>query len=81
MQKGNISKLYVDKQYGFILTHDGVEALFHHECLWNTAFSDLAEGQEVEFEIQPAHKGFLAFHIRLVSEGLQVLSVNGEGAC
>ncbi|MBL8012803.1 MAG: cold shock domain-containing protein [Candidatus Omnitrophica bacterium] len=64
MQRGNISILYTDKEYGFIQSRDGQEALFHKECLWDTAFRDLIEGQEVEFEIQPSHKGFLAFHIR-----------------
>lgn len=69
MQKGNISILHSDKEYGFILSNSGAEALFHKECLWNTAFADLAEGQAVEFEIQPSHKGFLAFHIRPLAGG------------
>ena len=64
MQKGNITKLFYEKEYGSIMTDNGDEALFHKECLWDTAFADLSEGQEVEFEIQTAHKGFLAFHIR-----------------
>ncbi len=64
MQKGNIIKLFREKEYGAILTNNGDEALFHKECLWDTQFGDLSEGQEVEFEIQNAHKGFLAFHIR-----------------
>lgn len=64
MHKGNIIKLFHDKEYGAIMTTSGDEALFHKECLWDTQFTDLSEGQEVEFELQTAHKGFLAFHIR-----------------
>ena len=64
MHKGNIIKLFQDKEYGAIMTTSGDEALFHKECLWDTQFADLSEGQEVEFELQTAHKGFLAFHIR-----------------
>ncbi len=64
MHKGNIIKLFHEKEYGAIMTTGGDEALFHKECLWDTEFADLCEGQEVEFELQTAHKGFLAFHIR-----------------
>ena len=64
MQIGNIVKLFYDKEYGSIKTKNGDEALFHKQCLWDTEFADLSEGQEVEFEIQHSHKGFLAFEIR-----------------
>jgi cold shock CspA family protein len=64
MQTGNIAKLFPNKEYGFIRTNSGEDAHFHKFCLWNTQFGDLHEGQEVEFEIQPAYKGFLAFEIR-----------------
>lgn len=65
MQTGTIFKLFHDGEYGKIRTNSGEEAHFHKECLWDTRFLDLAEGQKVEFEIQPSHKGRLAFHIRL----------------
>ena len=64
MQTGTITRLIHDKEYGCIRTRGGEEAHFHKSCLWDIQFSDLAEGQEVEFEIQPAYKGFLAFQIR-----------------
>ncbi len=71
MQIGKISKLFQDKEYGKIKTNGGEEAHFHKLCLWNIQFSDLTEGQEVEFEIQPANKGFLAFHIRFLLRSLK----------
>lgn len=64
MHIGHITKLFPDKEYGFIRSKSGEEAHFHKGCLWNIQFAQLKEGQGVEFEIQPSYKGFLAFHIR-----------------
>ncbi len=64
MQIGTISKLFRDREYGKIKTNNGEDAHFHKECLWDTEFAELTEGLGVEFEIQPAYKGNLAFHIR-----------------
>ncbi|MGE0269452.1 MAG: cold shock domain-containing protein [Candidatus Omnitrophota bacterium] len=64
MHTGRISKLFQDEQYGKIKTSDGKEAHFHKDCLWDTPFESLGEGLEVEFEMQSAYHGFLAFHIR-----------------
>ena len=64
MQVGTISKLVPNGEYGNIRTDGGSNAHFHKACLWDTPFIELKEGQEVEFEIQPSYKGFLAFHIR-----------------
>ena len=64
MEKGTILKLVHDKEYGTVRTNTGEEAHFHKNCLWNIQFTELTEGQGVEFEIQPSTKGRLAFHIR-----------------
>ena len=64
MHLGNITKLFQDKEYGFIRTKKGEDIHFHKFCLWGTQFKELKEGQEVEFEMQPSYKGFLAFQIR-----------------
>ena len=64
MHVGNITKLFPEKEYGSIKTKSGKDLLFHKECLWDIQFAELAEGQEVEFEIQESHRGLLAFHIR-----------------
>ncbi len=68
MQRGIVSKLFRDKEYGKIRTSKGEDAHFHQECLWGIRFGDLTEGQKVEFEIQPSYKGFLAFQIRFCTE-------------
>jgi cold shock CspA family protein len=65
MQLGTILSLVSERECGRIKTNSGEEAHFHNSCLWNTLFSELSEGQDVEFEIQRSHRGFLAFHIRL----------------
>jgi len=64
MHTGTISKLFHDRGYGKIRANSGEDAHFHKHCLWDMQFADLKENQEVEFEIQSSHKGFLAFHIR-----------------
>ena len=63
MQTGVILELFPLGEYGKI----GIgkeEAHFHGQCLWGVRFSELFKGQDVEFEIQPTHNGYLAFHIR-----------------
>ena len=64
MHTGSITSIFHDKEYGSIRTKSGQDAHFHKQCLWDIQFADLSEGQEVEFEIQPSYKGFLAFQIR-----------------
>lgn len=64
MHTGHITQLFHDKEYGLITTKNGEEAHFHKHCLWDIQFDQLTQGQEVEFEIQHSHKGFLAFEIR-----------------
>ncbi len=64
MHTGTISKIFHEKEYGKIKTNSGEDAHFHKGCLWNVQFAELKEGQGVEFEIQSAYNGQLAFHIR-----------------
>ena len=80
MHTGNITKLFPDKEYGSIRTKNGEDAHFHKLCLWDIQFKDLAEGQEVEFEIQPSYKGFLAFQIRpYIFQKRHLLKLNNDG--
>lgn len=64
MQRGHISKLFPEKKYGLIKAAGGEDVHFHENCLWDIPFAELTEGQEIEFEMQPAYNGFLGFHIR-----------------
>lgn len=64
MNRGNISQLYPEQEYGSIRTKDGEDLRFNNQCLWNIRFDELTAGQEVEFEIQQTRTESLAFHIR-----------------
>jgi cold shock CspA family protein len=64
MYRGNITRLFHDKEYGSIKAKSGEDVHFHKYCLWNVQFDELFDGQEVEFEMQATHKGFIGFQIR-----------------
>ena len=58
MPKGTIKRLIFDRGFGFIQTEDQEEDLFFHRNeLQDAQFSDLREGQEVEFEIAKGRNG------------------------
>ena len=65
MNRGKITQIHTEEEYGLIRTESGEDAHFNNQCLWNTRFDELAAGQDVEFETQPTRTGLLAFHIRL----------------
>lgn len=52
MALGKIKKLVADKGFGFIQTDSGEDVFFHHSTVANQGFDDLAEGQQVEYEIE-----------------------------
>jgi len=64
MRTGVICKIVQEKNYAKIKAKSGEEVHFHEHCLWGIKFSELRIGQEVEFEMQPARKGFLGFNVR-----------------
>jgi len=49
MAKGTIRRL-MDRGYGFIKLEQGEDLFFHRNELEGVEFSNLSEGQEVEFE-------------------------------
>jgi CspA family cold shock protein len=58
MPKGTIKRLIFDRGFGFIQTEEQEEDLFFHRNeLQDVQFSDLIEGQEVEFEIAKGRNG------------------------
>lgn len=66
MYLGQVTKLFFDKEYGLIRTKNGKDVHFHKYCLKDCQFEELYETQEVEFEMQATHNGFLGFEIRPV---------------
>ena len=51
MAKGKIKKIVHDKGFGFIEGPNRQDVFFHHSSVANGGFDDLAQGQEVEFEV------------------------------
>jgi len=56
MPSGKIKRLMKDRGFGFIRGNDGQEVFFHRSSLDGITFESLAEGQEVEFEIEQSPK-------------------------
>ncbi len=65
--QGTIKKLVTDKNFGFI-GQDGEtkDLFFHATALEGIEFSDLREGDTVEFEVVDNPKGPAAAHVRKV---------------
>jgi cold shock CspA family protein/ribosome-associated translation inhibitor RaiA len=46
---GQVSELFPDREYGFILTNEGARLYFHRNSLMNGDFDKLQRGDEVHF--------------------------------
>lgn len=55
--RGVISKVFPGKGYGFILQEGGGEVYFHKNALQDLTFSELEDGTEVVFNVEPGEKG------------------------
>jgi cold shock protein len=64
---GTIKKILADKGFGFI-SREGQEKdlFFHSKSLVGVQFNDLAEGDEVSFEIEDSPKGKNAVNVQKV---------------
>ena len=57
MPKGKIRKLVTDRGFGFIEVEEGKDLFFHSSEMDGVEFSNLSEGQEMEFEMGQDNKG------------------------
>lgn len=58
MARGKVKWFSDQKGYGFITPDEGGSDLFvHHKSILGEGFKSLAEGQEVEFEVEQGPKG------------------------
>jgi len=65
MHTGKIKRIIGDRGFGFISDTDGREVFVHQSSLIDVKFSDLSEGQEVEFEVEKTDKGPSAVNVRV----------------
>jgi CspA family cold shock protein len=63
MSKGRVKWFHDSKGYGFIETESGGEVFVHYSAITNDGYKTLAEGQEVEFELQDGDKGPRALNV------------------
>ena len=54
---GVVSQLFEKRGYGFIRTPEAQEIYFHRDALHHLTFTDLREGQEVQFDVEQGDKG------------------------
>jgi cold shock protein len=52
------------KGYGFIERQDGNDVFVHFRAIQSSGYKTLAEGQEVEFEVEQGDKGPQAVNVK-----------------
>ncbi|MGE5309129.1 MAG: cold shock domain-containing protein [Deltaproteobacteria bacterium] len=55
--RGKVKWFNDRKGYGFITTESGTDVFVHHTAIQADGYRTLAEGQEVEFEVETGPKG------------------------
>lgn len=64
--KGRVKKFDEKKGFGFIEQEDGNDVFVHYTAISNEGFRTLAEGQEVEFDIEDGQKGPQAANVTVL---------------
>ncbi len=66
MPLGRVKWFSDEKGFGFIEQEDGKDVFVHHTALMMDGFRSLAEGQEVEFDLEDSDRGPRATNVRSV---------------
>lgn len=66
MQQGTVKWFNDSKGFGFITTADGNDCFVHHSNIEGDGFKTLAEGAEVQFEIEEGEKGPRAVKVSVI---------------
>lgn len=63
MARGTVKWFNDQKGYGFITPENGKDVFVHHSAIQGEGFKSLAEGQQVEFNIEQGPKGEQATNV------------------
>lgn len=66
MMQGKVKWFNDQKGFGFISTKDGRDLFVHHSSILGDGFKTLAEGAEVQFEIEQSEKGPRATQVSVI---------------
>ena len=63
MAKGTVKWFSDQKGFGFIASETGSDIFVHHTAIQGEGYKSLAEGQEVQFEVENGPKGEKAVNV------------------
>ena len=63
MVKGTVKWFNDQKGYGFVTPENGKDVFVHHSAIQGEGYKSLAEGQQVEFNIENGPKGEQATNV------------------
>ena len=63
MAKGTVKWFSDQKGYGFVTPENGKDVFVHHSAIKGDGYKSLAEGQQVEFDIEQGPKGEQATNV------------------
>jgi CspA family cold shock protein len=66
VEKGTVKWFNDSKGFGFITRESGPDVFVHHTAIQSEGFRSLAEGDQVEFDVEKGPKGLQASNVRKI---------------